>query len=92
VTLNVTIPRYETDQYITWHEAGTALQANLIFTGASATKDIRISHCKIESVQISQDDDSQAEVPLVIRCFENGSGVNANTGFDFTPEIQVYET
>lgn len=90
--LNLTIPRYESDQFLSWEDAGTPLQANLIMTNGTRTKDLRISHCTVESVVINQSDDSQAEVPVVLRCYENESNVNANTGFTFDPEIQLYES
>lgn len=90
--LNITIPRYESDQFLTWEANATALQGNIIMTNGTRTKDWRFSHMAVESVVINQSDDSQAEVPVVLRCFENESNVNATTGWTFDPEMQLYES
>jgi hypothetical protein len=92
VMLSFTIPRYEADTFLAWEAAATALQANLIMTDSTNTKDLRFSHLTVESVVINQSDDSMAEVPVVMRAHENESATNTNTGFDFEAEIQLYES
>lgn len=89
---NITIPRYESDQFLTWEAAATPLQANIIMTDGTSTKDLRMSHLTVESVVINQSDDSMAEVPVVMRMHENASAVNANTGFAFVGELELYES
>lgn len=89
--LTITLPRYEVDTFLGWEDAGTPLQGNLIFTDGTSTKDLRISHMTVESVPISQSDDSQAEMTVTLRLHENGSAANVNTGFDFVAELALYE-
>lgn len=92
VLLNLTLPRYEADTFLAWEAAGTALQAGIIMTNGTRTKEWRFSHMAVESAVINQGDDAQAEVPIVLRAFENESNTNATTGWTFDPEMQLYES
>ena len=87
--LNVTMPRYESDQVLDWEEGDVPLQGNLIMTNGTRTLDWRFSHLSVEQVPIGQSDDSQAEVPITLRLHRN-RGFNTNPGFDFEPDVQLY--
>lgn len=90
--LNFTIPRYESDQFLTWMESDTALQGVIIMTNGTNTKEWRYSHMSVEQATINQSGDDQAPVPVQMRLYENKSVVNAVTGWDFDPEVQLYES
>lgn len=91
-TLSFTLGFYESNQFLTWEAADTALQAALIFTDGTNTQEWRMSHLKVESVETQQGGDELTEVPVVLRLFENESAVNTQTGYDFDPELQLYES
>lgn len=49
VTLQIRLPRYESDQFFTWQNSGTALQADFKFTLGSYEFNILIPYLKVEA-------------------------------------------
>lgn len=84
VTLEFTAPRYTTDTFITWRDAGTEVQldAKSSIDSAARTFSLLIPRIKIESVEVNVDSAEIMPIKIKATCLYNGGtssggGVNA---------------
>lgn len=88
-TFSMIVNRHETDNYKTWVDARTALQAEILYY-ASATKTmlIRIPNFILTGAPISGDDVPSVELKTVVG--RNGTGTSYdNANMEFVSPIQV---
>ena len=91
VTVRLTFPRIETDQYITWMDAGTLVQMDMDWTDGTEQKVIRFPVGRVSAAP--QTTDGPELQPMTIEfMFENNvNDANTQTGFTFEPEWQILE-
>ncbi len=86
---NITLPRYDTDQFFTWHKANTALQIDIKFATGSFEFNIFIPNCHVGSnpgAPIAGAELIEKTVPF--RCVRNAG---ANTFLTLTDTQAIVE-
>lgn len=83
--LNFTLPRYESNQFYSWLNANTQLQADLVFTDPVNSKSISFLFPHIKIINPSSPTPDASVFPLTVecQCFDNKDGV-INSDMTFT--------
>jgi hypothetical protein len=90
--LTLEVPRYTSDQWLTWHANHTTLQCEMLFdNGTNAYKKIRLPQLKVVSVPVHTSGPGLVPMKIQLSLHNNLDNANANTGFTMDPEIQILE-
>lgn len=88
-TLALDIPRYTTNQWQTWKNNNTTLQARLYFTDGSNTKEILLPEIKLLTVSNPTDGPELLTTPVTAECARNLNNSDMVTG---QVEVEINET
>lgn len=91
VTLQIVLPRTETDQFITWKETYERIQCQMAFTDGTSNKIFRFPCGVVESAPQTVDGPEQQPTTITMRWNNNMAGLNAFTGFDFDEALRLFE-
>lgn len=89
--LEFTLPYYDSDQWITWQEALTVLQASLIFSDGSNSQTWNIPQCLVVEAPVPQSDAGMTEPKIKLSLHPNRDGANAFTNFAHEEFIRLFE-
>jgi hypothetical protein len=90
-TLELEVPRYTTDQFLTWQASHTLLQADMVFTSGSLVKTIRMPQLTVVSAPPNVGGPGLIPVTVSLALASNRDAGNANTNMTFTDEIRILE-
>lgn len=90
-TLGFTLPRVDTDQFITWKEAGTLLQADITLSDGSSTKVVRFPVGRVTTAPQPTSGPELGTSDIELMFEHNRDGANANPGFDFEEAVRFFE-
>jgi hypothetical protein len=90
--LTIQLPLYDSNQFLTWHDTHTTLQATLTFTDGTSTKEVRLPQLLVVHAlpQLSGPELVGYSVELSVHA--NADGANSQTGFDFPEAVRVFES
>lgn len=89
--LTFTLPRYASNQFVTWHEAHTSLQAILSFTDGTNTIAINMPKLCVVTNPVQQAGAGLLTLPITMELYNNDDGANSNTDMDFAQMIRIFE-
>lgn len=90
--LTFTLPRYDSNQFITWHEAHTSLQAILSFTDGSSTIAIHMPKLCVVTNPVQQAGAGLAQLPITLDLYNNDDAANTSTDMTFTQHVRIFES
>ena len=89
--LEFTLPYYDANTWITWHEAHTVLQASLIFSDGTNSQTWNIPQCLVVEAPVPQGDAGMTEPKIKLSLHPNRDEANTETDFDFAEVIRLFE-
>jgi hypothetical protein len=91
-TLTLNVPRYTTDQWKTWHDNHTVLQAELAFdNGTDPYKKVRLAQLQVVSAPTPTSGPGLLPITVTLSLHNNLNNANTQTGFTFDAEIEIVE-
>ncbi|MCH9674532.1 MAG: hypothetical protein K0U93_24045 [Gammaproteobacteria bacterium] len=90
-TLSFTLPYYDTEQWMDWHEDDEVLQASLIFTDGTSTKNFNLPQMLVTEAPVPQSGAEMTEPTVTMSAHPNGNSANAHPDFDFPEVVRLFE-